>query len=301
MFSENYRRYVFEDNELRRRDDRISLLGAVCFAFIISSLGVSRNKAALASIIFLGACMFLITLRRSLKPQPSRRMPSVQQHKLARRRISWGVVSTAAIAVIGAIASKRFRLFTSPGIETVHAVSEILSKPAQSPMEVATNLKEVSAMLRSARAGKIHPVPSLLDSISPKLTAIQDLYPDVPQVWGATSEYINYKFDLDITPSSSTCEGTLGNLGFVFSDCEILLEDIVRRLKGNVVNGEEATFYLLKCTVRYSGGPIPAKVLIFRNCIFRFSVSTVPAASGMLAMRQLTIADAKRESFELDI
>jgi hypothetical protein len=180
--------------------------------------------------------------------------------------------------------------------------AQLLSQPQTSGASLASNLKAVSTILQTSKQGKVKPDVSALNVVSAKLSEIQDKEPTLPSVWEATGTFINYKSDA-VVPNSSTitnangvrCQGSLGSNGFVFSNCEINLERLAENIQNVQVDGEAATFTFIRCVVRYSGGAIPAKHLLFIDSVFRFDILVVPAPEGVLAMRQLTIAPFDRE------
>jgi hypothetical protein len=56
-------------------------------------------------------------------------------------------------------------------------------------------------------------------------------------------------------------------------------------------NGRNPVFTFVRCVIRYNGGLISAKRLVFSQCVFQFQVLGVPAPSGVIAMKTLTRAD----------
>lgn len=176
-------------------------------------------------------------------------------------------------------------------------VASLLNKPTTSRSELSDDLNAVSTILRSSKLTPKKPDPSTVKSVAAKLSAVQQQYPDLAQVWETTGVFINYKSKE--LPSSATlgitkgshCEMTVGRDGAVFSNCEVTLEDLAQRMHNITINGSPAPFRFINCIIYYSGGPIPAKTLTFVNSIFRFSVPVVPSREGMIAMEQLTTAD----------
>ena len=51
-----------------------------------------------------------------------------------------------------------------------------------------------------------------------------------------------------------------------------------------------APFVFIACIVHYGGGPLGHEQLIFQNSVLRFDISTLPSDVGMVALRQLTVA-----------
>lgn len=175
-------------------------------------------------------------------------------------------------------------------------VAKILSESETSNAATVANLNAVVTILQSSKVGQVRPDVSVLRTVSSKLSDVQGKHPDLPQVWQATGAFINYKSDVLLPASSTTltsaknvrCEQKLTQAGWVFSNCETTLEELAQAIQGTVVNGLPAPFTFLHCIVHYKGGAIPAKRMIFLDCVFRFQVLAVPPPEGMVAMTQLT-------------
>jgi hypothetical protein len=177
-------------------------------------------------------------------------------------------------------------------------VATLLSQPQTSSSALASNLNAASTILRTSKIGKVKPESSVLSTVSLKLAEAQTKYPDLPEVWQTTGVFITYKSEARLPLSLNTpflnswaaCKVQAGGIGWVFSNCEVTLEDIAERIKGSTLNGSPAPFTFIHCMVHYSGGRIPAKQLTFADCNFSFQVPVVPPREGMAVMRQLTIA-----------
>lgn len=177
-------------------------------------------------------------------------------------------------------------------------VAKLLSAPEASSSEVAARLGAASEILETYKIGATHPDASALKTVSATLSQVQNKYPDLPQVWQTTGTFISYKSDALLPSSSKTavtakgipCTAEMGGIGFVFSNCEVNLEDLAKHVYRNTVNGSAPPFTFVNCIVHYGGGHIPAKHLTFVNCVLRFEVPTVPPPEGIATMRQLTSA-----------
>jgi hypothetical protein len=177
-------------------------------------------------------------------------------------------------------------------------VAKLLSEPQTSSAKVASNLNAAATILRASKIGKVKPESSVLSTVSSKLAEAQTKYPDLPEVWQTTGVFITYKSEARLPVSQNTpfltrgigCNSQAGGAGWIFSNCEVTLEDIAERITGSTVNGSPAPFTFIHCIVHYSGGRIPAKQLTFVDCNFSFEVLIVPPREGMAVMRQLTAA-----------
>ncbi len=177
-------------------------------------------------------------------------------------------------------------------------VASLLNKPSPSKSELSADLNAVSTILQSSKVTPKKPDAAAVASVAVKLSEVQQEYPDLPQVWQTTGAFINYKSEVLPATAGFTkdlpCEMTMAGHGFVFSNCEMKLEDLAEHIQGVTVNGSPATFTFINCIIRYNGGAIPAKTLTFVNCIFHFSVPVVPSREGMIAMQSLTTADISK-------
>ena len=62
MFATEFRRYVFENDQRRHRDDRISLLIAFGFAILMLGSSGSERVAGLAGLVVLAICTICFTV-----------------------------------------------------------------------------------------------------------------------------------------------------------------------------------------------------------------------------------------------
>ena len=174
-------------------------------------------------------------------------------------------------------------------------VASLLNKPATSRGELAADLNAVSTIFQSTKVSLKKPDSRSLNTVATKLSEVQKQYPDLPQVWQATGAFINYRSGpLSTQPSGTRCKENLETAGWVFSNCEVALEELAEHIQNNMVNGAPAPFTFINCTVHYRGGAIPAKRLTFVNCVFRFEVPAIPTPAGIVAMSQLTTADSEK-------
>jgi hypothetical protein len=171
-------------------------------------------------------------------------------------------------------------------------VASLLNKPAASRDELVANLNAVSTILQASKPTLKRPDPSVVKNVAAKLSDVQQQYPDLPQVWQSTGAFINYKSVALTTAFASTgCTEALRDSGWVLSNCEVHLEDLIEGTGSGVVNGVPVSFVFINCIVRYKGGPLRGpRRLTFINCDFRFNITTIPPREGMRALRQLTMA-----------
>ena len=184
-------------------------------------------------------------------------------------------------------------------------VASLLSQPITSKEEAASNLTTVATLLQTSKIGVVRPSPSVIQSLGVKLADDQNKYRELPQLWQATSAFINYK-SAALNPNSSKIAGIakgvpchLGiNFQASFTNCEFNLEDVTNNFKGNAMNGRPIPFVFEHCIIHYHGGVIPPARLIFDDCLLRFDVQAIPPSSGMIAMERLTLLDT-RGNFEI--
>src|SRR5580693_8836960 len=62
MFASNLRNYVFRENRIRLRHDRISLVIAFGFCLLMLALGQPKRVVAIEGVVVLGFSMFSFTL-----------------------------------------------------------------------------------------------------------------------------------------------------------------------------------------------------------------------------------------------
>ncbi len=179
----------------------------------------------------------------------------------------------------------------------VKTVSDLLEKPPVSRQQAEKTLSAAALILSHAKPTGQPPSQAPLRSAEKAITGAQELFPDLPSVWQATSSFISYKSEALLGPSpeaararSKPCKFDLGFNGLTFSNCNISLEDLAQRFRGIIVNGAPAPFTFNECFVRYQGGPLPPTQLNFKHCILDFRTEGVPTPEGMLAMKQLTTA-----------
>ncbi len=244
-------------------------------------------------------------------PSAPERMASLEERVANHIKFFWvvvgfGFVWLSAITVLlvqtkGSVA----RVGQAQAYAPAKTVAKLLSEPTTSTTELVANLNAASAILQTSKPIPTGPprgrwqyafseTPSVLKAVSSQLTNAQDKHPDLPQVWQTTSTFINYKSD-SLLPDSSRvillakvgCTLGIGNITFTvrMQNCEVELDDLVET---RLPDGSYPNYLLINCVVRYKGGTIHAKGIVFQNCVFRFQTPTVPSREGMLAMRQLT-------------
>lgn len=180
---------------------------------------------------------------------------------------------------------------------TTQIVASLLQRKATSKEETAEILGAVTTVLRTARISRTKPDPALIKTVSSEIANAQDKYADLPETWQATSALINYKSRALPPPSNRyaiargvECTATMGNEGWVFSNCEVVLDDLLQRIRDNKVNGKPAPFIFVNSIVHYNGGPLPSTRMLFQDSVFEFHIPKTPPPSEIFAMRQLTIA-----------
>jgi hypothetical protein len=162
-------------------------------------------------------------------------------------------------------------------------------------LQAQASVESVSSTIRLAKATAAKLNPDELKKLSAQLTTAEDQYPQAPEVWKATGEFINYKSDA-LTPDSASiyqefhgmdCRSGGGmeieNGTVTFKDCHLSLD--------RLMNATGRPVFFIHCIVEYHGGQLPPDPLVFRDCLFRFEVSGVPPARGEQTMRLLAQAD----------
>jgi len=174
---------------------------------------------------------------------------------------------------------------------TSKVVGELLAHPPSTPKgDVSDELKAASVILAKAKIGKQKPDIAVVKNVANRLIGDQTEYPDLPQVWKTTGDFINYKYEAylqdhvkaDIQGAYSlSCESIANTrVGYVFNHCNVDLEAIA---------GDRFIFY--KCVLRYRGGAISIKHMDFVDCVFDVNVNAVPPIQGTRMMRQLAEAN----------
>ena len=204
-----------------------------------------------------------------------------------------GFISLTLFNMNGAIG----RLEKTQANAATNIVSTLLKRPTSTRAEAAANLGAVTTILRGSTVGRTKPDPSVIKSVSSELAQAQNKFPDLPEVWQATGQFINYK-SVALLPQSAekavnsarsmSCDRiTTGPEAIVLTGCTLDLENAV---------DSKAPVIFINCFVRYRGGLIKSKHMEFHNCVFQFDVLNVPPQAAMLAMMQLTtenVADVK--------
>jgi hypothetical protein len=201
-----------------------------------------------------------------------------------------GAITVLLIQTKGTVATIAQAQANTP----VRIVANLLSGSTTSISELAANLNATSTILQTARVGPKKPDPAALQTVSSKLAEAQNQHPDLPQVWQATSAFINYRSEITFPNTlrllefakPSNCKASFGQaqdgvFTVTFTFCDLAID-------GSPQNASYARF--VNSIVHYSGGPIWAQKVILQNCILRFEVPSVPSREGVLAMRQLTTA-----------
>jgi hypothetical protein len=89
---------------------------------------------------------------------------------------------------------------------TSRIVGGLLSHKAESRGDLSENLSAASTILKTAKVGKTRPDLKVVMAVSDQILAAQDNYSDLPEVWRATSNFINYKYIALLLPSSLDTE-----------------------------------------------------------------------------------------------
>jgi len=175
--------------------------------------------------------------------------------------------------------------------------ASLLQRKAVSKEETAGILAAVATVLRTAKIDRTKPDPALIKTVSSEIASAQDKYADLPETWQATSALINYKSRAFPPPSNRyatargvECVATLGGEGWVFSNCEVVLDDLMQRTRDNTINGKPAPYIFVNSIVHYNGGPLPSIRMLFQDSVFEFHIPKRPPQSEIFAMRQLTTA-----------
>ena len=221
----------------------------------------------------------------------------------------WAVAATFLLC-LGTLAGLMFQTKSAVnGIATLQANSPaqiaaaILSQKTTSRSEVAENLTAVDAVLKTSRTGTKKPTWVALKPLSEKLYSIAQQYPDLPQTWQTTSNFINYKFDnvvpvaskINADSSGRSCSASIRSSGergeMKIMNCQITLEEVASQYYRNTVGGKTIPITFVNCIVGYSGGAMPDAPITFENSLFRFRVISLPSPKATTMMRQLAETD----------
>lgn len=169
-------------------------------------------------------------------------------------------------------------------------VAGLLKRTPRTRDEMADSLNAASRILQTAKFGKVKPAPSVLRDLSSEIQNAQQQYPDLPSVWQATGQFINYKSAALIPQSAEhTLASARGldcsNGGIRTYQGRVVVERCSLDLEGTI-KADSALF--INCIVRYRGGLIPLKRMEFINCIFQFEITSIPPRDAGRAMMQLT-------------
>jgi hypothetical protein len=94
------------------------------------------------------------------------------------------------------------------------------------------------------------------------MASAQSNYPDLPQVWQATSALISYKSEVFSGVSHLTGNRHIeAREAFILTNCKISLETLAENFaKGILINGKPPDFVFINCIVHYSGGEYHPKI-----------------------------------------
>ena len=183
----------------------------------------------------------------------------------------------------------------SQGNAPAQVAAALLKKPAPTADQAASNLAAVSAVLRSAAPTKAKPNSGALKAVASGLISAQTSYPQLPQVWTTTAEFINYKSDAALAGGLKSfgpihgidCRNgggiTFENGVITFKNCRLSLD--------HLIYAHGVPVFFIHCIVEYGGGELPPDPLFFRDCLFRFHVNQVPPPSGARTMTLLAQAE----------
>ena len=185
----------------------------------------------------------------------------------------------------------------------------LLKVPIKSKEAAASTFGAVSAVLRSASGKNGKPDLSVVKNIAPYLVEAQKKYPDVPQVWQATSAFINYKSDISLSSNAPAfksagkdCSLSIAPSagGVIFKNCEDSLEDAERRA-GNTrwTDGRLMDIVFINCIVHYEGGLLQPRSIVFLKSLLRFDVSHPSSESTAMALEKITSVDPQDESIKV--
>jgi hypothetical protein len=163
-------------------------------------------------------------------------------------------------------------------------------------LQAQASVEPVSSAIRFAKATAAKLNPDELKKLSAQLATAEDQYPQAPEVWKTTAEFINYKSDT-LTPGAASiyqelhgldCRSAGGGMSVengtvTFTNCRLSLD--------HLTPSTGLRIFFIHCIVEYDGGELPPDPLFFRDCLFRFQVSGVPPVRGEQAMRLLAQSD----------
>lgn len=169
-------------------------------------------------------------------------------------------------------------------------VAGLLNQVPATQAEAAANLSAAVAVMKSAKLRKQKPTPDALKSVSLALLNAQSKYPDLPEAWTATGQFIDYK-SMAILPAMAErniakartleCKSIYIGPPVVFEGCTLDLEGIDVATRSPI--------FFVNSVVRYSGGQIKlsAPALRFQNCVFDFQILLVPPPRARQMMQLL--------------
>jgi hypothetical protein len=216
-------------------------------------------------------------------------------------RFFWGAVAAGFLWLAGLsvllfnMNGNITRVQTAQANIPAQTVEALLAKSATSQSEMANKLAAVSTVLQTAKFDTVKADPALVNRISAKVVDAQAEYPELPQVWQATSALISYKSESEAPnqgiANGAKCTRSGTERGFIFTNCEVALEDISSHIHDVRFNDEHVPFIFTNCLIHYSGGALPDASMTFINSAFRFNVPIVPSKNGITTLQKLTTAE----------
>lgn len=175
-------------------------------------------------------------------------------------------------------------------------VAALVSKPGSDEAEVQKSLSVASTLLERSKAASKTTSKRELAKIGDSLVSVQKAYPQLPQVWETSAQFIDYKSEAFLAKpvamlrseiEADRCTQSFGGQGASYNHCEISLEELAGKVYRNQVNGQVSPFIFSDSIIHYSGGNLPDGPMIFTHCLFVFEVKIVPPKRGMNVIEAL--------------
>lgn len=199
MTANNLRRYVFTDNQRRRRDDRLSLLIAFAASTLGLVLGSSERDAAFIGLIVLGAAMACFTMFYCSKAplieayqrakSSTRGLAENILYRPVSRRLAW--ISGVALVLLGAF----------PTRELESSIVDKRLRQALSGEITPEKIEETGRVIDQARTDGLRASPKTLSVVGQKLIDAARTNPKLASTaLSAASDIAGYKSLVEVHP-----------------------------------------------------------------------------------------------------
>jgi hypothetical protein len=155
------------------------------------------------------------------------------------------------------------------------------------PRQFDLNLDTVASYVEAASAHHIPLEPDLVRALASKISSSPET---VPSYWSAAAAVATYRANRPEESSLRTLPPCLGNVASMAAmsiemnfDCSISLDGT-----------EYSDMIISKVIVLYRGGPIHARNVQFRDCIFVLDLPVLPSPAGRQLVRSLLATGGKQ-------